>query len=130
MVLNSLKEGILELSPGLIIPVPLHRKRLKERGYDQSSLLAFGIGRQLNIPVSCENLIRTRYTIPQVNLSGYERTKNVRGAFSIRDNEELKDKVILLIDDVLTTGATIRECVKLMRGASADKIHVLTFARA
>ena len=130
MILNSLKEGIIELSPGLIIPVPLHRKRLKERGYDQASLLAFGIGRQLNIPVSFENLIRTRYTIPQVNLSGYERTKNVRGAFSIRDNEELKDKVILLIDDVLTTGATIKECVKLMRGASADKIHVLTFARA
>ncbi|MBI3813303.1 MAG: ComF family protein [Nitrospinae bacterium] len=130
IVFRFLKDKIAELSPELIVPVPLHIKRLKERGYDQSYILAEGVGRELNIPVSYKNLTRIRYTTPQVELSGNERLKNVKGAFSIKDEFEIKGKGILLIDDVFTTGATIRECVKVIRGAGADKVYVLTVARA
>jgi len=130
VVFKFLREKIIALSPDLIVPVPLHIKRLKERGYDQSYILSEGIGRELNIPVSYGNLTRIRYTAPQVSLSGNERLKNVKGAFSIKDPEKLKDRVILLIDDVFTTGATIKECVRVIRGAGADKVYVLTVARA
>lgn len=130
IMLKFQAEKILKLSPELIIAVPLHIKRLRERGYDQSYILADGIGRYLNIPVSCGNLIRTLHTAPQVDLTGEERLKNVKGAFSILDSSELKDRAILLIDDVFTTGATIRECTKIIRGAAAAKVYVLTIARA
>jgi ComF family protein len=131
IVFKFLREKILALSPELIVPIPLHIKRLKERGYDQSYILSEGVGRELNIPVSYGNLIRTRYTVPQVELSGNERLKNVKGAFSIKDKLEIEgNKAILLIDDVFTTGATIKECVKVIRGAGVDKIYVLTVARA
>ena len=129
IILKFLDEKIIELSPELIIHVPLHVKRLKERGYDQAYILSEGIGRHINIRVSYKNLIRTRYTTPQVDLNGIERMKNVKGAFLITDPSELKDKSILLIDDVFTTGATIKECVKVIKRAGAGKVYVLTFAR-
>lgn len=130
IILKVLDEKIIELSPELIIHVPLHIKRLKERGYDQAYILSEGISIRLGIPVSYGNLVRTRYTEPQVNLSGSERMKNVKGAFLITDPSELKDRSILLIDDVFTTGATIKECVKVIKRAGAGKVYVLTFAKA
>ncbi|OGW02978.1 MAG: hypothetical protein A2889_03015 [Nitrospinae bacterium RIFCSPLOWO2_01_FULL_39_10] len=129
IILKFLDEKITELSSELIIHVPLHIKRLKERGYDQAYILSEGIGIRLGIPVSYGNLVRMRYTAPQVNLSGSERMKNVKGAFLITDPSELKDKSILLIDDVFTTGATIKESVKVIKRAGAGKVYVLTFAR-
>ena len=129
IILKFLDEKITELSPELIIHVPLHIKRLKERGYDQAYILSEGIGIRHGIPVSYGNLIRTRYTAPQVSLSGSERMENVKGAFLITDPSELKDKSILLIDDVFTTGATIKESVKVIKRAGAGKVYVLTFAR-
>ena len=130
IMLRVVERGLVELSPELIIAVPLHVKRLRERGYDQAYILAEGIGRYLNIPVSCGNLTRIRYTVPQVNLSRDERIKNVKGAFSVKDTHELKGKRVFLIDDVFTTGATIEECVKIIRDAGAEKIYVVTVARA
>ncbi|HAP67637.1 MAG TPA: hypothetical protein DCQ99_07645 [Nitrospinae bacterium] len=130
IILKVLYEKITELSPELIVHVPLHVKRLKERGYDQAYILAEGIGRGLNIPVSYGNLVRTRYTAPQVSLSGSERMENVKGAFLVIDTSGIKDKSILLIDDVFTTGATIKECVKVIKKAGAGKVYVLTFAKA
>ena len=129
IILKFLDEKITELSSELIIHVPLHIKRLKERGYDQAYILSEGIGIRHGIPVSYGNLIRTRYTAPQVSLSGSERMENVKGAFLITDPSELKDKSILLIDDVFTTGATIKESVKVIKRAGAGKVYVLTFAR-
>jgi ComF family protein len=130
-IINKFLGGrIAELFPELIIHVPLHVKRLKERGYDQAYILADGIGRELNIRVSYKNLVRTSYTTPQVDLNGMERMKNVKGAFFVTDPAELKDRSILLIDDVFTTGATIKECVKVIKKAGAGKVYVLTFAKA
>jgi len=129
IILKFLDEKITELSPKLIIHVPLHVKKLKERGYDQAYILSEGIGKYLDIPVSYGNLVRTRYTTPQVSLSGSERMENVKGAFLVIDPSGVKDKSILLVDDVFTTGATIKECVKVVKKAGAGKVYVLTFAR-
>ena len=129
----------------LIVPVPLHRFRKWQRGFNQSELLAREIGREFQIP-SCEVLRRTRFTPPQVELSREERQQNVQGAFALRDNDlrsnalhsnalrDTKTKIegatILLIDDVYTTGATLKECAQVLKTAGAKRVFVLTLARS
>lgn len=113
----------------LIVPVPLHRTRLKERGFNQSLLLAKGIAKIYNLPVDYLNLKRVHATTPQVKLKGKDRIKNVRGAFAVQDSNAFKDKRVLLIDDVYTTGATITECSKTLKKAGAKDIKCLTLAR-
>jgi len=113
-----------------IIPVPLHGKRLRERGFNQSALIAKGISKRLHRPLLINTLIRTRYTTPQVNLTAREREKNIKGAFSVIDGEDIQGKDIMLIDDVFTTGATVRECSKVLRKAGAGNIYVITLARS
>ena len=108
----------------LIVPIPLNKDRLKERGYNQAKLLAEEIGKQMNIPV-CECLERIKATPSQVNLTFKERQKNVENAFRIKDKAYLR-KRILLIDDVYTSGATIKEACNTLKGAG--KIYVLTLA--
>ena len=114
----------------LLIPVPLHPHRLRQRGFNQSLLLARQIGRRHSIPVDFLSLERTRVTVPQVELSGAERKKNLYGAFRIRKKENIHQKHILLVDDVFTTGATARECSKVLLRAGAKKVDVITCARA
>ena len=111
-----------------IVPVPLHKKRLREREFNQSALLACLVGRNFNKPVLESNLIRTRLTTPQVELDRKERRRNVKGAFGVKKPEEIKGKSLLLIDDVRTTGATLKECHKVLRQAGAKEIHILTLA--
>jgi ComF family protein len=112
----------------LIVPVPLHRHRLKERGFNQSLLLARSIAGNFDMPVDFESLRRIRETGPQVNLGGAERADNVKGAFAAGDS--VKGKKVLLIDDVLTTGSTVRECAKTLLGKGALEVAVYTAARA
>ncbi len=114
----------------LIIPVPLHSSRLRQRGYNQSLLLAREVGRKFSIPLDFTSLRRIRPTPPQTQLSENERQKNIRGAFAVQDPEILLEKSILLIDDVFTTGATVEECSKVLLGAGAKQVDVLTLARA
>lgn len=114
--------------PDLVVPVPLHSDRLKSRGYNQSLLLARAASRIISAPVDCLHLKKTRLTADQVDLSAREREENVRGAFEA-SSSVFKDKTVLLIDDVLTTGSTVRECSKTLSKAGA-RVFVATLARA
>jgi ComF family protein len=110
----------------LLLPVPLHPRRLKARGFNQALLLARAFPEK---PVGLEALTRERYTVPQVGLNLSQRRDNVKGAFAVSRPEAVKGKKILLIDDLYTTGATVRECAKVLRRAGADRVEVLTVAR-
>ena len=110
----------------LLIPVPLHPRRLRHRGFNQALLLA-GSFPEANL--AREALIRVRHTIPQVGLKPKERRENVHRAFAVPRAEEVKGKNILLVDDVYTTGATVKECARALLKAGASRVEVLTVAR-
>ena len=114
-----------DLSFDLVVPVPLGRKRLLKRGFNQSALLA-----RLAFGRVDEVLVRTRETPPQSELSGAERRRNVRRAFSVRDEARVFARRVLLIDDVMTTGATVEECARVLRAAGAREVTVAVLARA
>lgn len=111
----------------LIVPVPLHTRRLKERGYNQSLELARPIARKLATPLEPNLLLRTRHGVPQAQLNQKERRKAVKGAFIV--NGSLSGERVLLVDDVMTTGATITECVCCLLGAGAGAVDVALAAR-
>jgi ComF family protein len=113
----------------LLMPVPLHRQRLREREFNQSLLLADRIGQYLKTPVSCDNLIRTVPSPAQTTLSRADRLKNLRGAFALRHPESIAGRRILLLDDVFTTGSTVNECAKTLRKAGSGAVFVLTLGR-
>jgi ComF family protein len=113
----------------VIIPVPLHVRRLREREFNQSLLLADRIGRDLGIPVSGNDLIRIAPSAAQTTLSRKERQKNLRGAFAVPHPGAIVGKDILLIDDVFTTGATMNECAKTLRKAGSGDVFTLALAR-
>ena len=126
---GALKE-FTELSGfNIIVPVPLHRKKKRERGFNQSLLLAKEIGKLYGSEISAGNLTRNRITLPQTELSRAERIKNVKGIFSVNDKSKFRGKNILLIDDVLTTGSTVNECSEVLLEAGAASISVVTVAR-
>lgn len=112
-----------------VVPVPLHRRREQERGFNQADILARAVARRLDRPVLRKTVQRIRPTPPQ---SGKPRgrARNVRGAFAVRRVEEIKDRSLLLVDDVLTTGATVNECAKVLMKAGARTVLVYTLARA
>lgn len=113
----------------LLMPVPLHARRLREREFNQSLLLADRIGRHLDTPVSFTNLLRIIPSPAQTTLSRKDRLMNLRGAFALRHPESISGKRILLIDDVFTTGATVNECAKTLRKAGSGDVYALTLAR-
>jgi ComF family protein len=114
----------------LVVPVPLHMKRLRERGFNQAHLVVRRWATQEEIPFDGITLSRSRWTEPQTILSRAERRKNIKGAFSLRHPERIKGQRILLVDDVYTTGATVNECAKVLMRAGAEFVDVLTLARA
>jgi ComF family protein len=114
----------------LLIPVPLHTQRLRERGFNQALLLVKELSRRTGIPYRKTILQKKKPTIPQVNLSGTEREKGLRGAFQVIGKEELLGKSVLLVDDVYTTGATVNECSKVLLRGGAERVNVLTLAHA
>lgn len=115
----------------VIIPVPLHLRRMFQRKYNQSALLAFAVADHCCLPVLPDGLLRVRHTQPQAGLTRPQRLDNVRGAFRVNHRQAayLKGKSVLLIDDVITTGATIHHCTKLLKSAGVAKVHVLTLAK-
>jgi ComF family protein len=112
----------------LLIPVPLHTRRLRERGFNQSLLLVRELSCRTGIPYRKSILQKKKSTIPQVNLSGVEREKELRGTFHVIGKEELSGLSVLLIDDVYTTGATVDECSKVLLRGGAKRVDVLTLA--
>lgn len=111
-----------------IIPLPLHPERLRERGFNQSMEIARALGKALNLPVDCSSLSRLRATPRQADLPPGERHKNVRGAFACAT--DLTGRHIVLIDDVMTTGATVNECARVLKLHGAIKVTVAVAARA
>jgi ComF family protein len=116
----------LAAAADLVAPVPLHPRRLKARGFNQAWLLAQAFP---EAPLAREALVRRRHTVPQVGLNPKERLDNVRGAFAVPDPALVKGKKILLVDDLYTTGATVKECARVLRRAGARRVEVLTVAR-
>jgi ComF family protein len=114
----------------LIVPVPLHIKRLRKRGFNQALLLFAKWATTENIPYNLHVLKRPKRTIPQTNLSRKERKKNIRGAFEIPSPATIKGKRIVLVDDVYTTGFTVNECARILMKGGAAVVDVLTLARA
>ena len=112
----------------VLVPVPLHKKRLKERGYNQSGLLARELSKLTNLPVSEECLIRQHYAFPQARTTNVdERRSNVTGAFTCCDHRA-RDRQVLLIDDVATSGATLDACAKALKSAGAASVWALVMA--
>jgi ComF family protein len=114
----------------LLVPVPLHWTRLVQRRYNQASLLALGIRAAGGPDVAVDWLVRRRRTPSQGHLGPAARERNVRGAFRVRPGRNFAGKRVVIIDDVLTTGATVEECARVLRRAGASSIGVLTLARA
>lgn len=113
----------------LVMPVPLHKRRLRRRGFNQALLLASIVADRFQRSLVYDNLLRVRDTRPQVELSGTERTRNVRGAFAVVKASEIVEQRVLLIDDVFTTGATMNECAAVLKSAGALAVTCLTLAR-
>jgi ComF family protein len=113
----------------LVVPVPLHPKRRRERGYNQSGLLARCLARRIGIPFHGRALLRIRPTRPQIGLTDAERLENVKNAFHCRDRNRIRDRRILLVDDVMTTGATASSASRALLEGGALRVSVLTLAR-
>lgn len=113
-----------------IVPVPLHEKRLRKRGFNQASLLALSFFPKEKDKIKNTMLFRKRKTIPQTGLDGSSRRKNIKNAFWVKDPEKIKGKNIILIDDVFTTGTTVNECARVLVKSGAKRVDVLTLARA
>lgn len=112
-----------------IIPVPISKKRLKTRGYNQSLLIAKEIAKQANLELVNNCLIKTKNIIEQSKLNKEDRMKNIQGVYELKNRQLIKNKKILLIDDIYTTGSTVNECSKILRQGSPNKIGILVLAK-
>jgi ComF family protein len=120
--------------PDIIIPIPLHSRRLRWRGFNQTELLAKHVSLNLlpNSQIDLEEkiLVRKKYTPPQMKISNYQhRKQNIQGAFYVTDSEKIKNKTVLLVDDVATTGSTIFECAQILKDSGAKEIYAAVIAR-
>ncbi len=134
--LGRLAAARLKDDPGFLegvdalVPVPLHRRRRRERGFNQSAVLAREISRAVGPPVLEKCLVRTGDAPPQVTLEAEARERNVRGLYTVRRPRLIEGRTILVVDDVFTTGATLGECSRVLAAAGAKEVRGLTLARA
>lgn len=120
------------VSPGgeqLIVPVPLHRMRLWQRGFNQSVLVGRELARRTDLDFDAFALRRTRATPPLKGMSRLQRRKAVAGAFAVREKEAIAGRTVLLVDDVLTTGSTAEACARTLRRAGAARVELVSWAR-
>ena len=130
LVAGRLAEALRDAPrPDALVPVPLHRRRLRERGYDQALELARPLARALGLPLLAGGLRRERATAAQSDLDAKARRRNVRGAFAVVAGTRWPAHVAL-VDDVMTTGATLRECARVLRAAGVARVDVWVAARA
>lgn len=125
---RQLAQCLTDAEVDLVVPLPLHPERLCQRGFNQSAEIARGVGNCLNLPVDRKSMIRSRATPPQADLPHKARQRNVRGAFECRT--DFTGKRLLLIDDVMTTGASVNECARVMKLHGAASVVVGVIARA
>lgn len=119
----------LENNYDIILPVPIHKKRKQTRGYNQSELIAKEVAINSNLEYSKNVLIKTINTVPQSTLNQHQREKNVLGIYKVINSQIIKNKNILLIDDIYTTGSTVNECSKVLKQNGAKLVDVLTIAK-
>jgi ComF family protein len=135
---GMLAQAIQELLSGrglinpLLIPVPLHKNRRRTRAFNQAELIADAAAKHLSprLEVAGGILLRQRDTISQVGLSREERMENMRGAFCVTDPSRVKGRIIIVVDDVMTTGTTLSECARVLKQAGAERVWAVTVARA
>ena len=113
-----------------VVPVPLHPAKERARGFNQAKLLAKRLAKVMGIPLLERRLVKIRPTEAQTSLDGKSRETNVRGAFAVKRPSGIKGKTVLLVDDVYTTGSTIREGSAALRKAGAGEVRAVTIARA
>ena len=130
LLIASARERFGETEGMLMMPVPLHPKRLRERGFNQSLVLAKVISPALEVSLDFLSLRRVKYTLPQTGLKRDERRKNVKGAFGVDGGTDLKGKTVILMDDVATTGNTLNECARVLKKAGCERVYCLAVARA
>ena len=114
----------------VIIPVPLHPKKEKKRGFNQSVCIAKGLSKELELPILTNAFVRTRNTETQTKKSRIDRFANVSNAFAVIDSEQIKGKRIVLLDDVITTGSTAVTCAEVLFAAGADEVFIAAVAKA
>ncbi len=129
MLAELLRDDDRMIKADMIVPVPLHRSRKRERGYNQSQIIAQSLGDALKIEVREDILTRWKWTKVQTKLDPIQRIENVDGAFRVVKAEDLKDKKVVLVDDVLTTGATANSCANTLTEGGAKSVFVAVAAR-
>ncbi len=127
---RNLAESHLFSDVDIIVPVPLHRKKLRERGYNQSECIARGMSASMGVCVACDNLIRKEFTPTQTRKSRTDRWDNVKGKFIVVDPVAFTNRHILLVDDVITTGATIEACAAELLKIQGVTVSIATLAKA
>ncbi len=113
----------------ILVPVPLHRRRLWNRGFNQSAIVAREIGRRTGIPVTVDALRRTRSTPPLKGMGMRQRRRTVAGAFRALDPSRVRGRTVILIDDVMTTGSTANACARVLKRAGAERVDLISWAR-
>lgn len=112
-----------------IIPVPISKKRYKERGYNHSLLIAKEIARQTNLKLVNNCLIKTKNIIEQSKLNKEDRQQNIQGVYKLQNEQLIKNKNVILVDDIYTTGSTVNECSRMLKQGKTNKIGVLVLAK-
>lgn len=125
-----LLEKMPDFSEFYLLPIPLTKRRMRWRGFNQAEEIAKELAKFLKIPLIREGLLRTRDNLPQVELGERERRENIKGVFQVKEKEAIFGKKILLVDDIYTTGATMEEAAKVLKEAGAKKIIGLCLAKA
>lgn len=129
LLARYLGERLSRLGLHAVVPVPLHRLRLRERGFNQAANMGKAVAKSLGVELETDILLRVRATPAQVGLSRSQRIDNVKGAFGVSSSNRARKRNLLLVDDVYTTGATLAEAARALLRAGAREVHVLTFAR-
>lgn len=122
-------QDIWQQGADLLVPVPLHAKRLRHRKFNQSALMCKELSRLTGIPVEYNSLVRSINTKPQVECSGHTRISNIKGAFKVTNTKAFEGKRIVIIDDVITTGSTLQECGLEIKKSGASEVNALVVAR-